>query len=1132
MRRFVLILWLFVSVNIMAMGQTSRPRTYLPITGSLPTGACNPVIDVAIRVRVNAGTLEYKHCKASTSQWTDGEPTIDPGITDPGSNGILVRSGIGTAIVRALAGTTNEIVVTNGDGVSGNPTISISSTFDISGKTSTKPIKTGTTAPATCTIGEFFFDTDATAGQNTYACTATNTWTLQGGTGGGISGAVTNNLIKAASATTGTDSGIATTMAANSISSRYNVVDYASFSVAVSTIGATPATLVIPVSQSVSASVTVPSTLNLEFTNSGELSVSAGQTVTINGSINAPLKRIFTGSGAVIFGTTSKATAYVEWFGALCNGSANDSASINAAITAITAGGLSTKGGEVLLPPGICRANISIVQAKGIRIASRASRLGTTVRGIGSSPALNANGLWYSQIEGIFFDSESALSGMGIVEIDGNYDGSHTQGVQGNTFKDCYFSGAGISSGGLSTYAFTMMRRGQSSGQGSENLFLNCHFSNASTAAYYQIGFNALNNTFVGGNFQSYSKHGIQIVAGSIQIYSVGFQSTYEYTQILNDGYDIDASSAGTGEPIIVSGCRTESLRFYRGGTSQKGIIHGVIQNIASQTWTANNAFSLNQIVFKSTSGGSRLFRVTTAGTSGGSEPTWPPSGTVADGSVVWTQTSFTGVELPNGEYSFRHNTINGTLNVRPPQYLTVRDVATDYTSVNSDSFLLVDSTSGPRVINLTAPPSYTTLHGQIMVVKRYSTSANAVSILNIQNGSCATTTVTLGGGTLDGAIFVYGATGVVCAGWYLVSRFTAVPAINATDTIIPYRSSSGAFSDSQLIRLNSTVTEARSGTNSQTFNLYNTADAGAATPTNYERLGIKYTGNVITFASEAGGTGTARNFNFSGGTFFVTPSPRTTGSADYFRLITPADTTLTASAEAMGGQFGGDASGATVTRQFATGALTTNREFTFIHPTYGFVGASTLTNAATVAITGAPVAGTNATITNPLAFWVQAGESSLAGNLGIGVTNPALRLDIADSTANALIRMQNNDATGYVALDLYNSSGTAKAGIGVGNASAASPLAGNLYFSALNGSEIVMLTGAAGTGTERARVNGAGIALAAVAFANLSSVAGQVSICSDCVVTSGADNTCASGVGFALVVRLNSVNRCFALQN
>lgn len=55
---------------------------------------------------------------------------------------------------------------------------------DFSAATSTKPFRTGTQLPASCSVGEAFFKTDAPAGQNLFACTAVNTWTLEGGAGG------------------------------------------------------------------------------------------------------------------------------------------------------------------------------------------------------------------------------------------------------------------------------------------------------------------------------------------------------------------------------------------------------------------------------------------------------------------------------------------------------------------------------------------------------------------------------------------------------------------------------------------------------------------------------------------------------------------------------------------------------------------------------------------------------------------------------------------------------------------------------------------------------------------------------------------------------------------------------------
>jgi hypothetical protein len=60
--------------------------------------------------------------------------------------------------------------------------------WDASGASATKPAKSGATLPATCNIGEFFFNTAAAAGQNLYLCASANTWTqvTSGGGGGAV----------------------------------------------------------------------------------------------------------------------------------------------------------------------------------------------------------------------------------------------------------------------------------------------------------------------------------------------------------------------------------------------------------------------------------------------------------------------------------------------------------------------------------------------------------------------------------------------------------------------------------------------------------------------------------------------------------------------------------------------------------------------------------------------------------------------------------------------------------------------------------------------------------------------------------------------------------------------------------
>lgn len=59
---------------------------------------------------------------------------------------------------------------------------------DFSGAASTAPMKSGTSLPGVCAVGQTYFKTDAAAGQNIYLCTAANTWSqVVGGGGGGYS---------------------------------------------------------------------------------------------------------------------------------------------------------------------------------------------------------------------------------------------------------------------------------------------------------------------------------------------------------------------------------------------------------------------------------------------------------------------------------------------------------------------------------------------------------------------------------------------------------------------------------------------------------------------------------------------------------------------------------------------------------------------------------------------------------------------------------------------------------------------------------------------------------------------------------------------------------------------------------
>lgn len=105
-------------------------------------------------------------------------------------------------------------------------------------------------------------------------------------------------------------------------------------------------------------------------------------------------------------------------------------------------------------------------------------------------------------------------------------------------------------------------------------------------------------------------------------------------------------------------------------------------------------------------------------------------------------------------------------------------------------------------------------------------------------------------------------------------------------------------------------------------------------------------------------------------------------GVQTYFKITAPASTGQTAATEVVGLDFDLDA-----TKTWATGAgpLATQREVLFRAPTYaGGVAALTMTDAYTVYITGAPIAGANMTITRPWGLGV-------SGNIGAGNGTAAL---------------------------------------------------------------------------------------------------------------------------------------------
>ena len=141
-----------------------------------------------------------------------------------------------------------------------------------------------------------------------------------------------------------------------------------------------------------------------------------------------------------------------------------------------------------------------------------------------------------------------------------------------------------------------------------------------------------------------------------------------------------------------------------------------------SGQWTATTAYSTGAYVIPTTFGSisgeqGKIFKATTGGTTGSSQPTWPTSegGTVTDGTVTWTEVSalfaagtFTGLEPSGSGYArvaFTANTTNfpNASNAEPS--VMQNGTAVNFPSPSGDwglavGFIFADASSAGNVWN------------------------------------------------------------------------------------------------------------------------------------------------------------------------------------------------------------------------------------------------------------------------------------------------------------------------------------------------------------------------------------------------------------------------------------------------
>lgn len=316
--------------------------------------------------------------------------------------------------------------------------------------------------------------------------------------------------------------------------------------------------------------------------------------------------------------------------------------------------------------------------------------------------------------------SETILSENATLEIDGNYDGTHTQGTQFLSFYDILVSGRGTDDGLPGYWAVAVCRQSQGSCQGSNLKWANVAFSGTAgpgkggsafgSAVYDQLGYNALSVQFEGGDFQDYTGDGAAIVDGGVQMIGTTFEENHQCAQITNAAEDVNASAGGAGASITLQGIRTEGYQFGLFNGSQPPVVSGLTQSPSYASWTSGSSAPIDEGTIQVGSDGHRhLYCITTAGTLGSAEPTWPASGTIADGTATWTTTPYDLINM---------TTAHGTIDRATTYYDSSASIIQDYafSMTGNASFPLISSSAGSSVVGSNNYiENYTVSQGQII---------------------------------------------------------------------------------------------------------------------------------------------------------------------------------------------------------------------------------------------------------------------------------------------------------------------------------------------------------------------------------------------------------------------------------
>ena len=296
----------------------------------------------------------------------------------------------------------------------------------------------------------------------------------------------------------------------------------------------------------------------------------------------------------LIYSPNSPNACNVKGFGAKGDGITDDTTAIQNAVnfcfgtsTTGTYNGLNgaTKNQELYFPPGSYKITspIQFTKLVGAKITG-AGRFVTTITNTAGSDVFDINSASATRWEGMLLQVTNLAGSTTVAVINLDWDNSSGgNALQSNTFQDLHLSGGSVD--------LDICRSGY---MGSENSIINVFFDTSTVAGLRLNCYNALGNTVIGGNFETNYGDGIYISSGTANVYGTDFEQS--------GLWDIEQINSAKST-LVLSGIRTESTNFFKGGGGEAVVIEGVAQRSSTYGVFVQHAGYLSISASHSTAG-------------------------------------------------------------------------------------------------------------------------------------------------------------------------------------------------------------------------------------------------------------------------------------------------------------------------------------------------------------------------------------------------------------------------------------------------------------------------------------------------------------------------------------------------